>query len=274
MQQCFLNLTIGATVDMTNTAWNDWSWRQQYRLWQANRQVFLYPENYVLPELRTNASPFFADLENDLRQTNCDANAAEAAFESYLRKLVGVSRLQVAAHFNQVKPDGSTVLHVFARSKGTPPNWYYRTRTGLAPGNGAWSAWNSLNMDIVSEHLVPVVWDQRLHLIWPVFKEESEKPANQPVPANGGTGVTAQTAQKFWAVEFAMSELSAGQWQPKRTVTEKMFFSKSNVLVDDFPVDLPPKAFTFLAFQDPSFNLQIQAYYNSSQLLPRGAKAA
>jgi hypothetical protein len=140
VQQCFLNLTIGAAVDMTDTRWNEWSWRQQYRLWQANRQVFLYPENYVLPELRTNASSFFTDLENDLRQTNCDADAVEAAFESYLRKLVGVSRLVVAAHYNQVNPDGSTVLHVFARSNGTPPNWYYRTRTGLAPGTGAWSA--------------------------------------------------------------------------------------------------------------------------------------
>ena len=93
-----LNLTIGATVDMTRHPLEEWSWRQQYRLWQANREVFLYPENYVLPEMRTNASSFFTDLENDLRQTNCDADAAEAAFENYLRKLVEVSRLVVAAH--------------------------------------------------------------------------------------------------------------------------------------------------------------------------------
>jgi hypothetical protein len=263
VQQCFLGLTIGATVDMAATGWNEWSWRQQYRLWQANRQVFLYPENYVLPELRTNASPFFADLENDLRQTRCDADAAEAAFENYLRKLVEVSRLQVAAHYNQVNPDGSTVLHVFARSHGTVPNWYYRTRAGQAPGTGTWSAWNDLNLDIASAQLVPVIWDRRLHLIWPVFNEQSEKPQDQPLPTQGGTTATVPTAEKHWAVEFAMSELSAGQWQPKRTIAEKMFFTKNMQLRADVFIDRPPLAFTFRAFQDPSsFNLQIQAYYS------------
>jgi hypothetical protein len=28
----------------------EWEWRQNYRLWQANREVFLYPDNYILPE--------------------------------------------------------------------------------------------------------------------------------------------------------------------------------------------------------------------------------
>ena len=54
---------------------------QQYRLWQANREVFLYPENYLLPEVRSNQSPFFSDLVNAMRQGNYDADSAESAFE-------------------------------------------------------------------------------------------------------------------------------------------------------------------------------------------------
>ena len=65
VQQCFLNLTINATVDMTDSRWKEWSWRQQYQLWRSNREVFLYPENFLLPETRSDASPFFTDLEND-----------------------------------------------------------------------------------------------------------------------------------------------------------------------------------------------------------------
>ena len=181
VQQCFLNLTFGdVKVDTTDSRWSEWSWRQQFRLWQANREVFLYPENYLLPELRKDASPFFTDLENDLRQTNCDADAAEAAIENYLRKLVGVARLQIAAHYNETKPDGSTVLHVFARTRGTPPQWFYRTRTGLVAGSGAWSAWLPLNLDIVSQHLIPVIWDQHLHLVWPIFKQVAEQQGIRP----------------------------------------------------------------------------------------------
>ncbi|HEX7438728.1 MAG TPA: neuraminidase-like domain-containing protein, partial [Caldimonas sp.] len=119
VQQCFLNLVPQVSVDASvDAGWNEWSWMKQFRLWQANRQVFLYPENYLLPELRTDKSPFFADLENDLKQSNCDADAATAAFENYLRKLVLVAHLVVKAHYQETRPDGSRVLHVFARTRG------------------------------------------------------------------------------------------------------------------------------------------------------------
>jgi hypothetical protein len=269
VQQCFLNLFFSnVKVDMADTNWSEWSWRQQYRLWQANREVFLYPENYVLPELRKDASPFFSDLEKDLRQSDCNADAAEAAIENYLRKLVGVANLQVAAHYNETKADGSALLHVFAFNRGTPPQWFYRTRLSYAPGSGTWAAWKPLKLDIASQHLLPVIWDQRLHLVWPVFKPVSEKQSDQSVPSGSGGGT--QTApNKFWSVEFAMSELSAGQWQAKRTLTERMFLVKSGIYslgYGGFNVDRPPLGFTFQARQDPSFNLQISTYYTASVL--------
>jgi SpoVK/Ycf46/Vps4 family AAA+-type ATPase len=29
-----------------------WNWRKNYRIWEANRKVFLYPENWIEPDLR------------------------------------------------------------------------------------------------------------------------------------------------------------------------------------------------------------------------------
>jgi ATPase family associated with various cellular activities (AAA)/ABC toxin N-terminal region len=29
-----------------------WQWRKRYRIWDANRKIFLYPENWIEPELR------------------------------------------------------------------------------------------------------------------------------------------------------------------------------------------------------------------------------
>ena len=117
VQQCFLKLVSPVAIDTTiDSGWNQWTWMKQFRLWQANRQVFLYPENYLLPELRTDKSPFFVDLENDLKQSNCDNDAAVAAFQSYLRKLVEVANLVTAAHFQETKADGSRLLHIFART--------------------------------------------------------------------------------------------------------------------------------------------------------------
>lgn len=32
-----------------------WKWRKNYRVWHANRRIFLYPENWIEPELRLPA---------------------------------------------------------------------------------------------------------------------------------------------------------------------------------------------------------------------------
>lgn len=263
VQQCFLNLTLpGVTVDMTNPLWDEWSWRQQYRLWQANREVFLYPENYVLPETRTDASSFFEDLENDLRQTNADADGAESAIENYLRKLVSVSRLKIAAHYIETTAKNETVVHVFAHTRATPWKWYTRRRTGLTPSTGSWSAWEPLNLDINSEQLVPVIWDQRLYLIWPTFRQITAKPQNSDlaVPQAGGGG-SVSAPGTFLSVEFAMSERSAGQWQPKRIITEKVYIATDP---DYTYFDLD---FNLKASQNPSVGLQIGMYITDGGLL-------
>ncbi len=173
----------------------------------------------------------------------------------------------VAAHYNQVNKDGSSVLYVFAHTRGTPPQWYDRTRTTLIPGTGAWSAWTSL--DIASIHLLPVIWDRRLHLFSPVFHAQSEKSQDRGIPAQGGQGQTAKAAQKYWSVEFAISELSAGQWQPKRTIAERMYFSKTSpTYTSTGPalIDRPAQAFTFTASQDNTMTLQNRVYSGYSQI--------
>ena len=37
-----------------------WQWRTRYRVWEANRKVFLYPENWVEPEPRSQVAAFGA----------------------------------------------------------------------------------------------------------------------------------------------------------------------------------------------------------------------
>lgn len=41
----------------------EWEWHRNYRVWEANRRVFLYPENYLEPELRDDKTPRFVDVE-------------------------------------------------------------------------------------------------------------------------------------------------------------------------------------------------------------------
>lgn len=41
-----------------------WEWMRSYSTWEANRRVFLYPENWIEPSLRDNKSPVFLGLES------------------------------------------------------------------------------------------------------------------------------------------------------------------------------------------------------------------
>src|SRR4029079_8143368 len=70
-----------------------WEWMKNYRIWEANRKVFLYPENWIEPGLRDDKSPFFKELESQLLQNEISMETAEDTFRSYLEKLDEVSQL-------------------------------------------------------------------------------------------------------------------------------------------------------------------------------------
>jgi len=38
----------------------DWTWLKKFRVWEANRKVFLEPENYLEPEPRDDKEPALA----------------------------------------------------------------------------------------------------------------------------------------------------------------------------------------------------------------------
>jgi len=79
MQRCLMNLEDG--VSLTTEQAQEWAkWRKYYRVWEANRKVLLYPENWIEPELRDDKSPIFKDLENELLQSDLNAETAEDAF--------------------------------------------------------------------------------------------------------------------------------------------------------------------------------------------------
>ncbi len=62
----------------------EWAWRKNYRVWQANRQVFLWPENYLDPDLRDDKTPLFKELEQELLQTDISDQNVLDAYTKYL----------------------------------------------------------------------------------------------------------------------------------------------------------------------------------------------
>ena len=71
VQRCFMGLEpeVRVSVD-ADSGWNDWSWMKYYRVWEANRRVFAFPENYAEPDLKKDKSEVFTALQNELLQND------------------------------------------------------------------------------------------------------------------------------------------------------------------------------------------------------------
>ncbi len=226
-QRCLMNLEPKVPPRIIDD--NDWKWLKNYRVWEANRKVFLYPENWIEPELRDDKSPLFQALERSILEQEIKNENVEAAFADYLEGLDEIARLDVRGVFFENRPPHRMVrqkparlqigpvprsdwdngtYHVFARTFNAPHVWYYRR---LENGRH-WTAWEKIEVDIEGDHLVPVIFQRRMHLFWTSFRE-----VNKPVPPldRGGKGPP-PAAGKDWEISLAYSVYDRGRWSRKR----------------------------------------------------------
>jgi hypothetical protein len=185
-------------------------WRMLYRIWEANRKIFLHPENWLEPELRDDKSPFFKELEAQLKQNELTDENVEDAFYVYLEKLDDVARLEVIGFYHQVEtgiPDEANmdILHVFGRSYSDPPKYYHRTLD-----YGEWTSWNRLEIDVDGNHIIPVIFNRKLCLFWLFFTQEKEEQSS----INAGSSVPA--SKIWWKIQAAWSELKNNKWTAKK----------------------------------------------------------
>jgi peptidoglycan hydrolase-like protein with peptidoglycan-binding domain len=218
VQRCLLNLEPAVTADADVDAdWRQWQWISRYRVWEANRRVFLHPENWIDPALRREKSPFFTELENELLQGEVTRDTAEAAYRGYLEKLAAVSRLEVVGTYHQAS--NPPVLHVFGRKQGQPPTYYYRQWID----SSRWTAWQKVELDITGEHLLPVVWNRRLYLFWATVTREPDR--EQARPAMALSGGPPPEARVHTEVRLSWSEFRDGKWQPTQTAPQTLAFT-------------------------------------------------
>lgn len=278
VSRCFLNLEnrlngagkqIGIPPETIDT--NRWAWMKNYRVWEANRKVFTYPENWLEPEWRDDKTEFFGELESDLLQNDITDRSVEDAFRSYLRKLADVANLKLCGMFQDEK---TGILHVFGRNHADPPTYYYRTCDKF----GHWGGWSKVPVAIQGTksdtgngnnngvHLVPVVWKNRLLLFWPEFMEKHQENSS----ASGTTfeGIAGKTPLSlkptpYWEIRLAWSEFREGKWTSKH-VSEEFIRTRptSNGTL------LQPHQCTFITVIDRIKDnklLEIELYFKDSE---------
>ncbi len=212
-----MQMGLEPEVEMDEELAEQWKWMKNYRVWEANRKVFLYPENWIEPELRDDKSPFFEEMEHELLQSELTLESVETAYRNYLEKLQEVARLEIVGlyeeHFrnDETYKIEETVLHVFARTYDVPHIYYYRRRHKIE-NSSYWTPWEKMDVDIEGDHLIPAVMNRRLYLFWPEFRKKAE----------ATRGPTGGLPRKWWEISLSWCKYSNRKWQPRKVSTKKI----------------------------------------------------
>lgn len=216
VHRCRMGLEKGVTVSNIPEAW--WEWIMSYRVWEANRKVFLYPENYLDPSLRTSKTTLFKGLEESLMQSDITTDSAEAAFRKYLDDFSQLAKLRYVDSYyctvNYPHRGPKDTLFLFARTQTAPYNYYYCTKeqepvqTGVEQP-GVWTEWKKIDLSINSEYISPVFAFNRLFIFWVEMKEIKD------TQGNDNTKTTANKA----TIKYSFYNFS-GSWVAPQTLVE------------------------------------------------------
>ena len=205
-------LHLDDDVKLPAAAGKEWEWRKAYRVWEANRKVFLYPENWIDPALRDDKTPLFKELETRLAQGELTDEAAEDAIGQYLTGLAQIARLEVMAICDEADETGDLVAtHVVARTRSSPHHWFHRRRTPLH----GWLPWMPMSLDIEGEGVLLTVQNRHLHLFWPVtMVRPSDKQTPAPIDSEEPS-----PPQLRMEIGIAYSVYQNGKFSPRKLAT-------------------------------------------------------
>lgn len=204
-----------------------WAWMKRYRVWEANRKVFLFPENWLEPELRDDKSPLFKEIESQLLQSDITDENATSAIMTYLSKLTVVANMRVVATYVEeraLQNELDNIVHVIATSMGETRSFYYRKKD-----HGAWTPWERIGIEIEDTPVALNVWDGRLVLFW--LKVVKATPQESPVAPDGGPDdsntvrgafeitkhLTSTALRVNVSLILCWSQFLDGKWQAPRT---------------------------------------------------------
>ncbi|KAL7935827.1 hypothetical protein V8C35DRAFT_298338 [Trichoderma chlorosporum] len=246
VQRCLLGLEEKIPKESINR--DQWKWRQQYTIWEANVKLFLYPENWLEPSLRDDKSSLFEEFEASLMEKNLSMETFAHGISTYVYGLNQIANLEIVSYISD-KTFG--MCHIFGRTRTSPHTLYHRTLSVIqkADWGVSWKPWAKVDIDMPAVetewdgkrldstgcYLIPVLLYGRLYLFIPQIVPKSvannamETADNKDKTFGNLSGTSANVAKpkRIWEITMAWTELSGGNWTPKRVGTETLSFDET-----------------------------------------------
>ena len=238
IQRCRMNLETGVTLSSANGIPDVlWDWMGHYRMWQANREMFFYPENYLDPTLRTqDATPEFQALQSELLQGDITQDTVEQAYIDYFDALDLLADLVIVdgCYADVVNPNSGiseATLFLLGRTATEPPVYYQRRavlardkNTGLLNGDiDQWSPWQKIDLNIPADQAMPLYTANRLYVFWAEQKTITDRD-------DQNKKITTTTV----TIKFSYQQVS-GKWMQPQVLPQ----------AQDVPVTALPPCFQF-----------------------------
>ncbi|KAI0454544.1 hypothetical protein F5B21DRAFT_524574 [Xylaria acuta] len=238
VQRCLMGMETGYTIDPDYVVnfQKEWPTLSKYTLWEANRRVFLFPENWAEPTLRDNKTELFKEFESAISRNDLSMSSISAAIRNYIYGVNTVANLNVQAYLWERGPANAGNFHFFARTRTSPYQLYYRQMQVIDFGERfpRWKPWEKLELSVrpfeadstgkaVEDpgcYMIPVIVRGRLYLFIPQL-ERKVSPANTP---NESISTLAKktpseltNSEHHWEIKLAWSEYRNGKWSPAVT---------------------------------------------------------
>lgn len=182
VNRCLNSLEPGI-INNIPEAW--WSWMSTYRVWQANREVYLYPENYADPSLRRLQTDPYKELISEISKGQITESNVKQALAGYLESVSEVASLELIDGYvdfvSVADLGGNTVkkIYLVGRSRTQPYAFYTRcivtVTSDAAITNGSTPAdatevtfgpWEPVSIQANSAYLSVIPAFGRLFLFW------------------------------------------------------------------------------------------------------------
>lgn len=219
VQRSLMNLEASVSIDMNNhdDEWDQWTWRKRYRLWEANRKVFLYPENWLIEAQRPNKSEIFAKFEEQAHQQADTATNLESAVLTYIDALDHIAHLRVTG---TCEDPVSGTIHAVARTHSDPPLYYHRV---FDKALQRWTPWVQIPLEIKAHHVVPAVYRRGFYIFWAQVAITGEPQQLVPAAQPTSTPMMNTPPAKHVEISLAFSVYRNGSWSAPQWASGKVF---------------------------------------------------
>ncbi|MCD4758893.1 MAG: hypothetical protein K8R39_11520, partial [Arcobacteraceae bacterium] len=217
------------TVSNIPEAWGEWL--MAYRVWEANRKVFLYPENYIEPSLRPNQTELFKKLEQDLMQQDLSTQTIEEAYYSYMKEFfilgnlvhLGTSNARIKRPSDSKEVD---TLIVFARTNTTPYRFFYQLCYTPYTKISNWQEWKEINNITNTDKITMIYSFNKLYVFWVEHMEKKIRDEENK-----------EIIQQLFSIKYIYQEVNSSWSAPQYVFENKEFndcFEESGILKQEY----------------------------------------